>query len=203
MKYIILYEHANSLAPVVGTYATADDEDYIWLNQWTWTLNPHNGEAMRNCKGHPVYMQDAVWERVGRKGIPEHISENSLDNRRANLQLGIPALNTAYRRTVTWDTAKEMWRLETLIGGETLVGFFSTPHDITYLEQVMYVFQKSREPEPEFTPTVTRRETQYNTNRNKWIAKIEVNGIPIIVGTCNNITDARAVVEQYFTKEKP
>jgi hypothetical protein len=324
MKYIQLYEYTNSLEPIVGTYATVDDDNYIFLDQWTWKLNPHNGEALRNCRGLPVYMQDAVWERAGRTGTPRHISD-PLDNQRASLTLGIPALKPSYRRTVTWDKDKEMWRLET----STTVDFFSDPKDgKTNLEQAMDVFQKSEEtdpamasgvpgvewdkdrkkwratiavdvdlvpihlgyftdvdaairmktattqwivdvlttsptkpaptpehfkeitwndreqmfcatvsfgvnnpcliffddlygllaeahrvqeiydaegelPEPEFTPTVTPCKLEYNTKIDKWMSKIEVNGIPIIVGISDHFNDARAAVEQYFTKEKP
>jgi hypothetical protein len=149
MKTIPLYQYSDGSGPVIG-YAKVDDEDYNFLNQWFWELSTHNGAALRNRKGLPFYMQDAVWERAGRHGIPSHISGNPLDNQRANLTLGIPALDTAHRRTVTWDKDKEMWRLETpSAGGDTLVGFFSDPKDgKTNLEQIMDVLQKSK-PEPE------------------------------------------------------
>jgi hypothetical protein len=84
MKTIPLYQDIDGRGPIVA-HAIVDDRDFAHLDKWFWSLHPIWEEAFLNGGEYPVYMQNAVWERAGRKGLPKHISENLLDNRRENL----------------------------------------------------------------------------------------------------------------------
>ena len=76
-----------------GQFATVDDEDFEWLNQWTWC----GGCSKKNCctKGLMYYAKrtgismhrQILGLKAGDKRRVKHINRNNLDNRRSNLEI--------------------------------------------------------------------------------------------------------------------
>ena len=76
-----------------GQFATVDDEDFEWLNQWTWYAN---ALVHRCCtKGLMYYAKrtgismhrQILGLKAGDKRRVKHINWNNLDNRRSNLEI--------------------------------------------------------------------------------------------------------------------
>lgn len=70
-----------------GKFANVDDEDYEWLNQWTWCIR--NGYASRTYKlsgkDYSIYMHRLIANTpLGME--TDHIDRNKLNNQRINLR---------------------------------------------------------------------------------------------------------------------
>lgn len=100
-KEILLSQQQRRNKRNTGLVALVDDEDYEWLNQWTWTaVSTHRrngGYAMRIANSKTTLMHRLIL------GAPEgaevdHINGNGLDNRRSNLRLATRRQGLANRR---------------------------------------------------------------------------------------------------------
>ena len=70
-----------------GQFATVDDEDFEWLNQWPWYAV---------CRGRGLYYAERLGIsmhrqilglKLGDRRRAEHINRDKLDNRRSNLKI--------------------------------------------------------------------------------------------------------------------
>jgi len=76
-----------------GTFATVDNDDFEYLNQWKWYIN-NNGYAIRTKYtklGFKKYKMKKVYMHRVVNNTPDnlqtdHINHNQLDNRRINLR---------------------------------------------------------------------------------------------------------------------
>ena len=86
-----------------GRYATVDDDDYEWLNQWKWCVTGRNERyyaqrSMRRADGGwtPILMHREILARHGEApGITDHIDGNGLNNTSGNLRSATHAQNMA------------------------------------------------------------------------------------------------------------
>ncbi len=116
-----------------GLFATVDDADFEWLNQWHWTAMKKGPRS----KGHYAYRQEG--KRDSRRTIvmhrfilntPEgldtdHIDNDGLNNQRSNLRAvdrtqnnyntGLRCNNTSGYRGISWSKRVKAWRV--FIGG--------------------------------------------------------------------------------------
>lgn len=105
--------HYMKLIPLTGKYAEGkvaivDDEDYEYLNQWSWLYdNRHTGYARRTVteyinkttiKNHPIVMHREITKVKDPKIWIDHINGDTLDNRKSNLRACTPSQNSANRR---------------------------------------------------------------------------------------------------------
>ncbi len=73
-----------------GLYALVDDEDFDWLNQWSWYASHESRGtkwyAVRREKGKKIRMHVAIWEHhngpVPKGLVIDHVNHFSLDNRK-------------------------------------------------------------------------------------------------------------------------
>lgn len=82
-----------------GKYALVDDEDYNWLNQWSWWVEKKGYAVRKESWGgrrHRLYLHRELL-RVGPHQIIDHINGNRLDNRRVNLRIVSPTINSRNR----------------------------------------------------------------------------------------------------------
>jgi len=86
-----------------GQFATVDDEDFEWLNQWTWyavhekpfarckrdgTFYAIRATKLFNDKNSTVPMHRQILGlKPGDRRKVKHINEKALDNRRCNLKI--------------------------------------------------------------------------------------------------------------------
>lgn len=86
----------SKLIPLTkGKFATVDDADYEWLNQWKWYAN--GGYAFRTAGGRKNKKNIAMHRLIcdaPSDSLVDHISGNTLDNRRCNLRLATTQQNT-------------------------------------------------------------------------------------------------------------
>lgn len=112
-----------------GQYATVDDQDFDWLNQWSWHYSS-NGYAMRvtyikgsgrqNQKNEYVLMHRAINKTPAGK-LTDHINRDKLDNRRSNLRNADKSLNSINRplqsnnksgyKGIHWFKRISMWQV--------------------------------------------------------------------------------------------
>ncbi len=111
-----------------GKVALVDDEDFDWLNQWSWC---YNGKyAIRgfkiNGKSHSVRMHRAIID-TPEGMLTDHVNGNKLDNRKENLRIcsnsqnqcnrGVPQNSTSGYKGVTWAKNIRKWRAQINING--------------------------------------------------------------------------------------
>jgi hypothetical protein len=80
--------------------AIVDAEDYEWLNQYKWHARVSADGmiyAKRQVRGHGVYMHRLIMQPP-QGMVVDHINGNSLDNRRCNLRIVPPEVNSQNRR---------------------------------------------------------------------------------------------------------
>jgi hypothetical protein len=130
-----------------GKYALVDDVDYEFLNQWKWHLST-SGYAKRNKHirlGTNQYTHEVIWMHRLINQTPEHlftdhINQNKLDNRKANLRNTNKSLNSLNRSTIKtnksgfygvhFDSWSKKWRAEIRIAGKRLsLGRFNNIKD--------------------------------------------------------------------------
>ena len=97
-----------------GKYAIVDPEDYERLNKHKWYVQRTKQMfyALRRAKGHERANGQIVWMHRSILPPPEgmctdHINNNSLDNRKANLRHATPAQNARNRRKMAVKTSSK------------------------------------------------------------------------------------------------
>ncbi len=97
-----------------GKYAIVDPKDYEQLNKHKWHLQRTRQMfyAVRRAKGHERANGSVVWMHRSILPPPEgmcidHINNNSLDNRKANLRFATPAQNARNRRKMAVKTSSK------------------------------------------------------------------------------------------------
>lgn len=108
-----------------GMEAAVSDEDFDYLNQWSWsTLLTNSGTYA--CRGYRengqqifVYMHKVVAERIGLIGLADHKDRNGLNNQRDNLRQatnsqnianrGMPSHNTSGYKGIYFDKRRGNW----------------------------------------------------------------------------------------------
>lgn len=105
-------------------YALVDDEDFLYLNQFTWSMGKMSKTLAYPTKGN---WKRGTWARMHNllikppKGfILDHINRNGLDNRRNNLRVCTRSENQRNRklqsnnksgfRGVSWCKRGKVWR---------------------------------------------------------------------------------------------
>jgi hypothetical protein len=97
-----------------GKYAIVDPEDFDRLNKYKWHLQRTNQTfyAVRRAKGRERANGQVVWMHRSILPPPEgmctdHINNNGLDNRNANLRIATPAQNARNRRKMAPKTSSK------------------------------------------------------------------------------------------------
>jgi len=90
--------------------ALVDDEDYDYLNQWTWRTNA-SGYACRKTtnkqrKCITFFMHRVIMAIVDPTINIDHINDNKLDNQRSNLRCATRSQNTGNQRKLTKASSK-------------------------------------------------------------------------------------------------
>lgn len=120
-----------------GKFATVDDEDYEFLNQWKWYLS-NTGYAVRNENGKTISMQRVILSTpIGLHS--DHIDHDRLNNCRMNLRVCLPRENKANRKKqdgiskykgVTWHKHNSRWTAQIMANGRKIyLGSFSSEED--------------------------------------------------------------------------
>jgi len=131
-----------------GYEAVVDDIDYEWLSRWKWYVADCHGNfyACRNIRVSPT-SQRRVWmhrEILGLRPLLEsdprlgdHISGDTMDNRRINLRIvtareniinrSIQRNNSTGKRGVTWHRRVGAWQARIGNKGTRIhLGYFAT-----------------------------------------------------------------------------
>jgi hypothetical protein len=121
-----------------GKYALVDDDDYEWLNRYSWYADEHNHTwyARTMINGKQVRMHRLIL------GFPnmdiDHKDRNGLNNQRSNLSACRHSVNMARKvkrqgstsqyRGVSWDKKKQNWvlRLSISTGKYQFIGNFDS-----------------------------------------------------------------------------
>lgn len=97
-----------------GKYAIVDPEDFELLNKDKWYVQRTKQMfyALRRAKGRERTNGQTVWMHRSILPPPEgmctdHINNNSLDNRKANLRIATPAQNARNRRKMALKTSSK------------------------------------------------------------------------------------------------
>lgn len=135
-----------------GLVAVVDDEDYEFLAQWKWHALPNgsgHSYAARNSRisdgrksGEPqrVIFMHRVLLSTPADMVADHISGDTLDNRRANLRNATHTQNMQNRakhrrgasehKGVTWDKARRKWSACLQADNKThFIGRFATEEE--------------------------------------------------------------------------
>lgn len=123
-----------------GKFALVDDSDFEWLSEWKWNLTGDGRNAERRTGGHIGHIILMHRQIMGaKKGqLIDHINQDPLDNRRANLRFAdksINALNGKIRsdnrsgfRGVYWVTQVQRWHSSITIRGKKVhLGSYNNP----------------------------------------------------------------------------
>lgn len=127
-----------------------DDEDYDYLTQWKWcAMYDPNADTYYAVRGRtkeelqlgkaPIKMHRVITN--ARKGeLVDHISGNTLDNRKHNLRIvdntqnqqnkGMSRNNTSGVKGVSWHKRDRVWRASISVNGKRIhLGNFSDKED--------------------------------------------------------------------------
>ena len=101
-----------------GMVAIVDDEDFEYLNQFSWYLSSH-GYAVTNCASMKHTYMHRLINNTEQGLLTDHIDMNKLDNRRCNLRTVdkrgnsinrlIQPNNTSGHRGISWDKHANKW----------------------------------------------------------------------------------------------
>lgn len=130
-----------------GQTALVDDEDYEYVSQWKWharrdgntfyaVRRPYKGGKQQKI----VYMHKIVAQRLGIKGIADHINGNGVDNRRSNLRQAtnkqnienqrLQRCNKSGHRGVCWFKRDSKWQASIKHNGRNIhLGRFDSIED--------------------------------------------------------------------------
>ena len=134
----------------LGEYALVDDEDYEMLSQYQWTVlairdKRYARRTTRNrCGQHSRYMHRIIMG-AGPGQFVDHINDNGLDNRRANLRICTNQQNlqaqrprrlvrgrpvTSLYKGVHWSKAMGKWKAGIKAEGKYIcLGYFTSEHE--------------------------------------------------------------------------
>lgn len=140
-----------------GFVTIVDDEDYEWLNQWKWHVDPKGltyyarRTIREGGKVKRIYMHRAILNSP--QGVDtDHINHNGLDNRRCNIRVCTHQENTfntngfkrkskykGVSKKVDYDRKKPYRACLKINGKQTLIGHFKTEKEaaIAYNEVVL------------------------------------------------------------------
>lgn len=129
-----------------GQFATVDDSDFDWLNQWKWYARLEKGTnsfyAIRCDYSNPPSITIAMHRLilnlpVHDPRVGDHINWATLDNRRSNLRIATRAQNTQNSRKPITNTSgykgvtrhrTGKWQAQIGANGQSkYLGLFSTP----------------------------------------------------------------------------
>ena len=125
-----------------GRYATVDDKDYEWVNQFKWQFDSHGYASRRdwtNWKtgGTKIYMHRLVMKNSEEKEV-DHINGDGLDCRKSNLRFVTHSQNMLNRtmknsnntsgvRGIHFDKARNKWRASIKINYKSfMIGRYPT-----------------------------------------------------------------------------
>ena len=99
-------------------FAKVDDEDFDWLNHFTWYAQTNDGNNFypRRTTGHN--MHELMHRQIlgATKGdIVDHINGNGLDNQKINLRFVTHTQNmwnTNKTKCFYWDKSRNLWAVE-------------------------------------------------------------------------------------------
>lgn len=121
-----------------------DDEDFDWLNRKKWHYSrttDGNEYASRNEQGKTVYMHRIILNLKDGGEYCDHINNNGLDNRKANLRISDNHLNQFNRKElnknntsgikgVYWNKKNKKWVAQIMIYRKCVVlGLFITKEE--------------------------------------------------------------------------
>ena len=125
-----------------------DDEDYEWLNQWSWraTKDTHNWYATRavpkservDGKQGSIRMHRLITGTTDSYTEVDHQDRDTLNNQRSNLRLATHSQNQHNRsmnrnnksgyKGVSWYKNREMWVAQIRVNGKSItLGYFNDP----------------------------------------------------------------------------
>jgi hypothetical protein len=94
-----------------GQWAVVDDADFEWLSQWSWcacwskytkSFYARRGVSVGHGKSRTMSMHRQILGlEIGEKQWGDHVSGNTLDNRRNNLRICTPRQNAFNTRCTT------------------------------------------------------------------------------------------------------
>lgn len=127
-----------------GQVAIVDDEDFIHLAQWKWSMHSQ-GYASRRRKngevadGKVIFMHRAIMSAAKGTHV-DHINGNKLDNRRCNLRFATKSQNAANSKRMSNNTtgyrgvcfykARNNFTANITVGQKTkFLGYFATAEE--------------------------------------------------------------------------
>ncbi|MDP9317264.1 MAG: AP2 domain-containing protein [Chloroflexota bacterium] len=121
-------------------FATVDDEDFDWLNQWRWRYS-NQGYAVRDTTRpkNTLLMHRVIMSAPADMEV-DHCNHNGLDNRRINLRLCTksqnrgnlvsPHMKQSGYKGVFYMPRKRPWKAQINIGQKSVhLGMFATPEE--------------------------------------------------------------------------
>jgi len=120
-------------------YALVDDEDFNYLNQYSWWLRDCKTSmyAMTKIDNAPVSMHSLLIREIPIGHTIDHKNTNGLDNQKHNLRIAtlsqqqinrnIQDNNTSGYKGTSWNKCKKKWRAYITVKGIQLhLGYFNT-----------------------------------------------------------------------------
>ncbi len=120
---------AKSITLTRGYFASVDDEDFDWVNQWRWHFDDRYAARVENgCK---IYMHVEICLRhdLGYVEV-DHKDQNKINNQKSNLRNSTPSQQTAnqQRRSdntsgykgVTWLKRDRKWKAQICHNGTVI-----------------------------------------------------------------------------------
>lgn len=123
-----------------GYVAIVDDEDYEWLNQWSWCANEsgYNVYGRRKSKGKGYDLHREILGVTDGCIDVDHINHDTLDNRKCNLRKSTRSQNQANKRPMKGCKSrfkgvyprKDNFRVKIRVNGEIIhIGMFTTEEE--------------------------------------------------------------------------
>jgi hypothetical protein len=136
-----------------GQYTLVDDEDYDYLNQYSWLADRSTSETPFYARGtvnrKKVRMHRLIMNLEDPKLQIDHINGDTLDNRKCNLRIVTRSINMRNRRSfkgsyskylgVTWHKRDKKWIGQIMIEGKNIsLGYHDTQEE-AYQARLKYI----------------------------------------------------------------